>query len=69
MKSKKPTLQFQIDIEDYKDDKEILNTIKNILKMTKDKDFTDSIDWDEGGGVKVEVSPRISFLISGCDCD
>ena len=69
MKRQRPNIRFQIDIEDYTDDKEILDTIKNILKLTKDKDFTENIDWDGGEGVEVEVSPKISFLINGCNCD
>jgi hypothetical protein len=69
MKGQRPKLQFQIDIDDFKDDVEILKTIKNILKLTKNSDFTDNIDWDNGRGVKVNVSPKISFLIRGCQCD
>jgi hypothetical protein len=68
MKTKKPTLKFQIDIVDYKNEDEILETIKRILKLSKDKDFLESIYWDNGG-LSVEVSPNISFLINGCDCD
>ena len=69
MKSKKPTLKFQIDIEDYKDDKEILDTIKRILKLSKYKDFLENIYWDNEEGLSVEVSPNISFLVNGCECD
>ena len=67
MKRQRPTLQFQIDIDDFKDDKEILKTIENLLKLTKDKEFTENIDWDRGKGIQVDVSPKISFLIKGCN--
>jgi hypothetical protein len=32
MNTTKPTLKFQLDIVDFQDDKEIINTIKNPLK-------------------------------------
>ncbi len=68
MNNKKPSLKFQIDIQDFQDDKEIIDTIKNILKMSKDQEFIDTFfDGDEK--IKVNVSPNISFIISGCDCE
>jgi hypothetical protein len=69
MNTTKPTLKFQIDIVDFQDDKDILDTIKNLLKLIKDREFFDSVSWDEGEKISVEVSPKISFLISGCDCE
>jgi len=68
MKTKKPRLRFQIDVIDYKNEVEILDTIKKILKLSKDKDFLENIYW-ENNGLSVEVSPNISFLINGCDCE
>ncbi len=69
MNTEKPTLKFQIDILDYKDDKEILNTIKKLLKLSKDREFTDSVLWRDGEKVKGEISPNISFVFSDCNCD
>jgi hypothetical protein len=69
MNTTKPKLKFQLDIVDFQDDKEIIDTIKNLLKLTKDQEFFDSVSWGEGEKISVEVSPKISFLISGCDCD
>ncbi len=68
MNTSKPTLKFQIDIVDFQDDKEIIDTIKNLLKLTKSQEFFDSVSWGDGEKVSVEVSPKISFLISGCEC-
>ena len=68
MNKLKPTLKFQLDIVDYQDDDEIINSIKNLLKLSKDKEFIDSVFWENGENVSVDVSPNISFLISGCDC-
>ncbi len=68
MKSNIPSLKFQLDIKDYQDDKEIIDTIKKLLKLTKSQEFIDSVSWGDGEKVSVEVSPKISFLISGCEC-
>jgi hypothetical protein len=67
MNTTKPTLRFQIDIEDYQDDEEIINSIKKLLKLSKDQEFIDSVFWENGEKVSVDVSPKISFIISGCD--
>jgi hypothetical protein len=48
--------------------REIIDTIKNLLKLTKSQEFFDSVSWGDGENVSVEVSPKISFLISGCEC-
>jgi hypothetical protein len=69
MKQKKQTLKFQIDIVDFKNDLEIIDTIKNLLKLIRDKNFIENIDWDSGEEVDVKVSPNISFVINGCNCD
>lgn len=61
-----PSLKFQLDIKDYQDDNEIVETIKKLLKLTKDKEFIKSVKWNKGEKVSVEVSPKISFVISGC---
>jgi len=67
MNTTKPTLKFQIDILDYQDDEEILDSIKKLLKISKDQEFIDSVFWENGEKVSVDVSPKISFIISGCD--
>jgi hypothetical protein len=69
MKQKKQTLKFQIDIVDFKNDLEIIDTIKNLLKLIRDKNFIENVDWDSGEEVDVKVSPNISFVIKGCNCD
>ena len=69
MKHNKQTLKFKLDIVDFKNDLEIIDTIKNLLKLTRDKHFIENIDWDSGEEVDVKVSPNISFVISGCNCD
>jgi hypothetical protein len=69
MKHNKQTLKFKLDIVDFKNDLEIIDTIKNLLKLTRDKNFIENIDWDSGEEVDVKVSPNISFVISGCNCD
>ena len=68
MNTTKPTLKFQIDILDYQDDEEIIDSIKNLLKLSKDQEFIDSVFWENGEKVSVYVSPNISFMFSGCDC-
>jgi hypothetical protein len=68
MKNNKSHVNFQLDIQDFQDDDQIIETIKNILKMSKDKDFIDGF-YDGDEKIKVNVSPTISFIISGCECD
>jgi hypothetical protein len=60
-------LVFRIDIQDFHGDKEIIDTIKNILKMSKDQDFIDGF-YEDDEKILVNVPPNISFIISGCDC-
>ena len=67
MENDKSHINFQLDIQDFQDDEQIIGTIKNILKMSKDKDFIDSF-YDGDEKIMVNVSPTISFIISGCDC-
>jgi hypothetical protein len=67
MKNNISHIKFQLDIQDFQDDKEIIETIKKILKMSKDKDFIDGF-YDGNEKIKVNVSPNISFIISGCEC-
>jgi hypothetical protein len=68
MNTTKPTLKFQIDIVDYQNDEEIINSIKKLLKLSKEQEFIDSVFWENGEKVSVDVSPNISFIISGSDC-
>lgn len=68
MNTTKPTLKFQIDILDYHDEKEIINSVKKLLKLSKDQEFIDSVFWENGEKVSVDVSSNISFMFSGCDC-
>jgi hypothetical protein len=67
MKNNISHIKFQLDIQDFQDDKEIIETIKKILKMSKDKDFIDGF-YEGDEKIKVNVSPNISFIISGCEC-
>jgi len=67
MKNNISHIKFQLDIQDFQDDKEIIETIKKILKMSKDKDFIDGL-YEGDEKIKVNVSPTISFIISGCEC-
>jgi hypothetical protein len=67
MNSTKPNFIFQIDIVDYQDEKEIIDSFKKLLKLTKDQEFIDSVFWEDGENVSVYVSPTISFIISGCN--
>jgi hypothetical protein len=67
MKNNISHIKFQLDIQDFQDDKEIIETIKNLLKMSKDKGFIDGF-YDGDEKIKVNVSPNISFIISGCEC-
>lgn len=68
MKNNKSHINFQLDIQDFHDDEQIIDTIKNLLKMSKDKDFIDGF-YDGDEKIKVKVSPTISFIISGCECN
>ena len=68
MKNNKSHINFQLDIQDFQDDEEIIKTIKNILKMIKYKDFIDGF-YAGDEKIKVNVSPTMSFIISGCECD
>jgi len=67
MKKNKSHLNFQLDIQDFQDDEVIIETIKNILKMSKDKNFIDGF-YNGDEKIKVNVSPTISLIISGCEC-
>lgn len=66
MNTTKPTLKFQLDIVDFQDDDEIIDSIKNLLKLSKDRDFIDSVFLEKGETISVDVSPNISFIISDC---
>jgi hypothetical protein len=68
MKRKNIDLQFKIDLIDYRNEDEIISTIRNILKLYKDEEFRESVEWEKDKTISVRVSPKISFLISGCDC-
>jgi len=67
MNTRKPTLKFQLDIVDFQDEEEIINTIKKILKLSKDREFIDNVMWENGQKVSVEITPNLSFVISGCN--
>ena len=64
-----PNLKFQLDIVDYQDDDEIINSVKNLLKLSRDAEFIETLIWEDGEKLKGEISPNISFVISGCDCN
>ena len=68
MKNNKSHISFKLDIQDFQDDEEIIRIIKNILEMSKDKDFIRGF-YNRERKIKVDVSPKISFIISGCECD
>lgn len=69
VKRKNIDLQFKIDLIDYKNEDEIISAIKNILKLYKDEEFREYVELEDDKMISVRVSPKISFLISGCDCD
>lgn len=69
MKNQVSNFNYILDIKDYKNDKEIIKTIKTILKLNRDEKFQDSLSWVDSEPVSVEVSPNISFIIRGCDCE
>jgi hypothetical protein len=43
MNTTKPTLKFQLDITDYQDEKEIIDSVKKLLKLSKDPEFIDNV--------------------------
>lgn len=67
MNTTKPTLKFQLDIVDFQDDDDIINSVKNLLNLIRDPEFIDSVFWENGEKVSVDVSPNISFVISYCN--
>lgn len=69
MKNQVSNFSYILDIKDYKNDKEIIETIKTILKLNRDEKFQDSLGWVDTEPVSVEVPPNISFIIRGCDCE
>ena len=69
MKTEKKTLKFQIDIVDFDDDKHILETIENLLKVSRDQEFIDNIFLKKGRGISIRTSPNISIVFSQCNCD
>ena len=69
MNKEQPKLKFQLDILDFENEKEIIDTIKTLLKLSKDREFVQSVLWKNGEKVKGELSPNISFVFSGCDCN
>jgi len=69
MNKEQPKLKFQLDILDFENEKEIIDTIKTLLKLSKDREFVQSVLWKNGEKVKGKISPNISFVFSGCDCD
>jgi hypothetical protein len=68
MKRKNIDLQFKIDLIDYRNEDEIISTIRNILKLYKDEEFRENVEWEKDKMISVKVSPKLSFVISGCDC-
>jgi hypothetical protein len=68
MKRKNIDLQFKIDLIDYRNEDEIISTIRNILKLYKDEEFRENVEWEKDKMISVKVSPKLSFIISGCDC-
>ncbi len=68
MSTNNPNLHFKLDIHDFEDDEQIISTIKNILKMAKDEEFTKGFYETEAEKLLINVPPNISFIISGCDC-
>ena len=55
-----PNLKFQLDIVDYQDDDEIINAVKNLLKLSRDPEFIETLIWEDGEKLKGEISPNIS---------
>jgi hypothetical protein len=68
MNTTKPTLKFQLDIVDYQDDDAIIESVRNLLKLSRDQEFIDSVFWESGEQVSAKPNSNISILISGCDC-
>jgi hypothetical protein len=66
MNTSKPTLKFQIDIVDYKNDEEIIDSIKKLLMLSKDQEFIDNVFLENGEKLSISVSPNISFVFSYC---
>lgn len=62
----KPKLKYRIDIIDFKSEEEVVDTIRTILKLSRNQEFLQQIFWDKGEKVKVKISPSITFIVSGC---
>lgn len=65
----KSNIVFRIDIPDFESKEEILDSIKNILKLIDNKTFVDSFLTNHKDGLEVKLNNGISFVISDCDCD
>jgi viroplasmin and RNaseH domain-containing protein len=62
---KKPRIQYRLDIEDFSTDIEILKAVKNILKLNKDREFTQSV---MGSDSMYEITGKgFQILISNCN--
>jgi hypothetical protein len=64
----KSNIVFRIDIPDFESKEEILDSIKNILKLIDNKTFVDSFLTNYKDGLEVKLNNGISFIISDCDC-
>jgi hypothetical protein len=65
----KSNIVFRIDIPDFESKEEILDSIKNILKLYDNKEFVDNFLTNHKDGLEVKLNNGISFIISGCDCE
>jgi hypothetical protein len=64
----KSNIVFRIDIPDFESKEEILDSIKNILKLIDNKKFVNSFLTNHKDGLELKLNNGISFIISDCDC-
>ena len=69
--SKTSNLVFTIDVEDFKNNQQIMDTlvsaIETSLKLNRDKDFGRSMR-DKTNGFHIELKNNIKVEIRNCNC-
>lgn len=57
-------IEFRIDIEDFKNKEEVINSIKRILTLIYDKKIINKIDKEVGDNKLIFKKKNITFILS-----
>jgi hypothetical protein len=62
----KTNIQYQIDIEDFASEKEVLSAVKRVLSLNRDKEFTSN--FRRGNSNYLIEGNGYRLIISNCNC-